>query len=234
MADSAATRSIKTVVDELLAKTRNSQSERTRWLQLAFDAYRDLRLYVLPDTVHTKLDMSAINTVDLPEDCLNIVAIGIPKNGQLWTLTQKDEMIKTTTLVGLTETLDSDEGEGVEISNNTMTGYSTVGGVNKSGYYSVDWEKRRIWLNGFDRTSVVLVYVSSGASSSDLSVPVVAVPAIENYVLWKHLFYLMDNKAPYYEQSYTTEKKKLKHLLGDNLQAIKDMIYRTSTPLFRR
>jgi len=234
MADSAATRSIKTVVDELLAKTRNSPSERTRWLQLAFDAFRDLRLYVLPETTHVKLDMSSINTVDLPADCLNIVAIGVPKNGKLWTLTQKDEMIKTTTLVGLTETLDSDEGEGVEISNNTVTGYSTVGGINKSGYYSVDWEKRRIWLNGFDRTSVVLVYVSSGVSASDLTVPVVAVPAIENFVLWKHLFYLMDNKAPYYEQAYNSEKKKLKHLLGANLQEIKDMIARTTTPLFRR
>jgi hypothetical protein len=239
MADTSGTRTLEDVVQILLVKTRRNESDYDLFLQLAIDGYRELRLHHVREGVKVvKKTPTSINTVDYPSDYISFVAIGVPLNGKLWTLSREDEIITTTTLSGGQETLDSSKGEGVDIPDYAWAGYGASGGNNIEGYYTLDDINRRIVLNSVTKTEVLLYYVSSGTDLTGTTyVPTKYVPALEAYIMYEDIKF--DRNIPSrIKQDLFREWQRLSIMAAEvdlpTLSEIRDEILKTTYPLPRR
>ena len=201
--------SVKQIVQKALWKAKRTEDQYYLFYECVCDGVRELRLHHVKEGLKlVKLTQSAIGTVDFPSDFVSFRAIGVPVNGEFHWLTMKDDMVITTTLVSQVETQDSEDGEGVDILDNTTAGFYAKGGVNVDGYYRIDWDGRRIFLNSTTRTEVVLAYISSGIElSEETYVPVKYEGALIAWAIWQEARY--DEKrlqvAQYYEQQYRNE-----------------------------
>jgi hypothetical protein len=236
MADTKGVKTIKQVVDGLLALKRASNGEYFRYYQMAINAYRELRLFHINERAFIKLTMDALNRVTLPDDFISFLSLSVPNNGKLYTLTRDDLIIPTKSGTAPSQTLDATDGEGVPINSIAYAGYMMRGGVNQDGYYTFDWENRQIILNGCERGEVILGYVSSGVSTTSTYVPAQAVPAIEKFIMWNDKMYMDEApaKIDYYKSLYDEEIDKLRMLEMPTFDEFRDEILRNMTPLPRR
>lgn len=199
----------------------------TKFYQFGIDGITQLKLYTLGETKVEKLEMDAdLNTVTLPSDYLKFIDIGIPIGGDLWSLTRRNKMIDTTTLLNGQETYNSDLNEG------DWTYYVQKGaGGRNSRYYTIDEKNRRIVISGIEVTTIWLVYISTGINVDEATYINRAVkPAIEAFVRWQ--FVLNDpkapaNKIPIYARDYRIQKNKLKRLKLPTLTQIRDSLAET-------
>jgi hypothetical protein len=107
--------------------------------------------------------------------------------------------------------------------------------VNYDGYYKIDWENRRIFLNRVTRTEVVLAYTSSGTSvTGETYIPVMYEGALIAYIIWQDARYDIQKAqaASYYESQYAREIALLDD--GPTLQEYLDVLYSTYTMLPQR
>lgn|SRR5512133_352973 len=236
MAELSGIRTLKQVVDGLLFKSSEPKENYMRFYQMAIDAYRDLRLFHSTDKVWLKCVPDSLNRIDFPSDMLQFVSLSVPINGLLYTLTREDLIVPTVTGTAPNETLDATDGEGVDVNKGYYQAYWARGGVNQEGYFTVDYNNRKIILSNVDRTEVVLCYVSNGVSSTNSYVPVTAVPAIEAYIMWKDKFYQRDTlpNIDYYFKQYEYECDRLDVLTEPTLDEIADAIRSTYTRLPKR
>jgi len=159
MADLSSIQLLRDVVKKALWQAKRPKTDKMRFLEFAIDGLREMRLYHVREGIKVqKSTPDSINTVDFPEDMEDYVAVGIPINGELWTLTRRDTIITTTTTVDEAETLDSTDGEGVAIDDSQPLTFAGRGGMNVHGYYYADWENRRFVINSNSRTC--LLYTS--------------------------------------------------------------------------
>jgi len=172
------------VVDEALLTSEKPESEYLRFHQLAVRGYIDLRIHAINEGRRIdRLTVSDINTVSFPEDFIDFIGVYVPVNGKIWELTRDDGIVTTTTSDEGTESLDSDEGEGVTIGSEYVSAYYARGGSNVKGYYTVEWDRRRIKLINVTEDTVLLVYKSSGVNASgNTYIPVQYIPAIMAYI----------------------------------------------------
>lgn len=182
---------LKHIVKKALWQARRTQNDYTMFYELAHRGYRELRLhYVREGVKFAKLTPDSINCIYFPSDFIDFVALGVPVDGKFVTLTRKDDIIATTTLVGAIETLDSVSGEGTDLLDSDTYGFYARAGYNLDGYYKVDWDNRRIIVNSVTRTEVILAYVTSGTeTASDTYVPVKYEPALIAYIVWQDSCY---------------------------------------------
>ena len=227
---------LKAIVQSALWQAKRPKSDYRRFFEFAYRGYRELRLHhVQEGTRFAKLTASSINTIGFPEDMVDFVGIGVPFNGKIDWLTRNDDIVITTTLVGAIETQDSVEGEGVDIPVPCIYDLHAKGGVNLDGYYKIDWENRRIFLNSNLRTTFVLAYRSSGTNvTGETYVPVKFDSVLIAWIVWQDARYDTQKLtiAPYYEQQYKNELVMLDE--GPTIEEYLDTMYSTYTMLPQR
>lgn len=173
---------LRKLVEEVLVEEETPIRAYARYKIAAIRGLTELHLLHLDKHKEAWLPVSTIETVTLPDDFVRFEAIGVPIHGRLWTFTKDDKIITPTGLIGGSEALNSDRGEGVEKEVNFDPGYTTGGGYN-TNYYKIDLDNNRIILQGTDRTEVLLYYLSSGVSIDTATyVPLQAVKALKKII----------------------------------------------------
>ena len=193
--------------------------------QLVIEGYSELSLFHMDNIEVVYLRMSSAKTVDLPEDYVDYTKIGIPVQGKLRVLTNRENVLLPRTFadgepVGNTD----DENPGTEsvffvdhFRNGQFTAglYGMPGGLDNA-YYRIDRESRTIVFSGsIPRSEVVLEYISSGVKlGGTTQIPREAVPALRAYVLWTMID--TDNKFPANEKerrknNYLEEVEQLRY-----------------------
>ena len=191
--------------------------------QYAINAVREIHMLHAKTRKVIKVDVDTqTNTIDWPDDYLGLCFLGIPKNGQVWTLTRNNDIIITTSLINGQETLNPLQGEGVPIKDGSTYGYGAHGGKNKF-YYTEDEVNRRIFLEGVNPKNIILGYISSGIEDKDTLIPVKYKDIIIAYVRWKtyereDIFNA--NKAQYFKNEYMEAVSKLKVFEGPTLDEV--------------
>lgn len=160
-----------------------SMNQYKRYMQWAIRKVTDMGLNISNHGIRTAyIQMNDNKTVDLPADYINYVKVGIRLNGQIWTLTRRDEIILPQTVENGAEVLDTANGEGVTINRGVPSNvlyygdmwrgyyvnspYYAIGGGYNGAYYTEDKDNRRLVINGsVPRSEVVLQYISSGIST---------------------------------------------------------------------
>jgi hypothetical protein len=197
---------------------------------------RDLKLFTVKGERVVRLQMDAINCIQIPQDYLSFMWLGVPIHGRIWTFTEDNGIIIPQTLTNGTETLNNTKGEGYSRvegkfnADGSRNGYSkgiynTTGGKN-SYYFKFDLENRRIILDTIVRTEVTLCYKSNGISASGQTlVPVIYEEAIMAFQKWhynegiKNMSWAQSGKNEYLE-----ECAKLKFLESPSLEVLYDVI----------
>ena len=92
--------SLSSVVNETLWFTDRKDSDYRKAYQHAINGYRELAKHHLADCVRTaKLTMDTNYIASFPDDMLQWVKVSISKDGVKWPLTQKRDLINTTSTV---------------------------------------------------------------------------------------------------------------------------------------
>lgn len=215
------------ICNGLVYKMRLQPYYQTLFFQYGIDAVTQLKLYSVGETKVVKLEMDTdLNTIQLPNDYMKYVDIGVPINGKLWSLTKENTIIDTTTIVNGAETYDDDIGEGDWdfLLENGAGGYNTR-------WYKVDEKNRRIVISGTTVTTIWLVYISTGVNTSEPTYIHRAMkPAIEAFI--RHENAKDDpntpaNKVFYYSKQLKIEKAKLKRLKYPTVNELRDALAKT-------
>lgn len=224
---------LENLVDEALLLNNRPESDFKKYLQIAIRGYTDLRIHVVTEGKKTsKLTVNDINRVNFPDDFISFVSIGVVEGGKVWLLSPDKEFVSTTTTTGGTETLDSDQGEGVDIANDyTSKGYYVRGGVNLKGYYQIEWDKRRIALVNCSAQTVLLAYKTSGISlDGQTYIPVKYVMAMQAFIAWWSIandITVPVSQKQMAEQTYIRMVNKLRKAEGPTLDEWEQGIYKT-------
>jgi hypothetical protein len=192
--------------------------------------YKQLNQFSLNMPKVAKLYMNNINCIDIPEDYMGFVSLGVPYKGRVWTFTRDDKLINPDGFVCGEDTLDGETGETTVIGNTTIAGYGVVGGGNDY-YYKIDLPNHRIIINGFPRTTVTLNYISTGISmSSETWIPRIAEEALIAWCQWQRIVYddtVSGNIKAQYKQEYIEKENEIKFSEMPTLDEFYDAIYST-------
>lgn len=196
-----------------------------RYLKWAIDCYNDLTLYRFPSIKTVELKVKDNFTVDLPDDYVDYVAIGVMLSGKLWTLTRNDRLYPkpiqdcNVPLETATKDLNSQFAGitpygyifGGSFRNGQYVGeqFAYGGGWNHQGYYHVDIANRRIEFSNVIRgKKILLEYIANGVSCDGTAeVPFASVPVFTSYIHWMKAEH--DNKVP---ESFKERKRQLYYI----------------------
>jgi len=225
------------VVNKVFLKSKRPLEEKTRFIEFAIDGYRYLNLSTIKNGFKiVKIAPNALNRYDFPSDMEEFVGIGIPYKGTIWPLTRRDEIIPTTTLVQGDDTLDSTAGEGVDLPIAQSDTVYSEGGVNAYGYYTLDEEHREFIIVSSSLTEVLLSYISSGISNTDVTyIPGKCIPVLEAYILWQDKVYTLPsdlNVSREYERLFGDRIKELNRIGAPSLEEMADA-WRTGNALVK-
>lgn len=157
------TTTLKDIVKKAVWQGKRPRTDYWLLFELAVDAYRYMNLHVVNNGKEWKklTPDATMHTIDFPADFEDFIGVYVPIGGQLYPLTRDDSMVMTTSMNGIYETVNPASGEGVALKSNITPTPSSPGGVNLQGYYNIDWNNQRIFINGTDG-EVVLLYKCSG------------------------------------------------------------------------
>jgi hypothetical protein len=192
MADISSLYTLDQIVKETLLtipKNQRSDEDYDRFLNFAVSGVRWLSLHVTKESKQiVKIVPNAINRYDFPSDMEEFIGLGVPVNGKIWWLTRNDEIITTKTVVGIDESLDTEDEEGVSLPTAQSDTWGASGGVNLQGYYTLNYEDREIIINSNTRSELLLAYSSSGISNTNISyIPAKYNECIIAWILWKNV-----------------------------------------------
>ena len=182
----------------------------------AVDCVRDFHLYDSPNYVSSKVSVSALGIIEMPDDMLGFNGLFVAQNGEWWSFSQKDTLVNTTTTTLGVEGHDSDFGEGEAVQDPKTSDYGGVGGVNDY-YYMLDWKARRIFCEGITSDTVLLKYVTSGIEVSGTTyVPIYVLPLIEDYLLWHECYWIpgLERFAAEREKKYLRTEYRIRNLIN--------------------
>lgn len=210
---------------------QNDMGNYLRYMQWAIRVYKELNLFHLRQPRYVKVAMSDINTVDYPDDWLGFISVSVPVNGQYWTMTKNGKLIVPMSIACGEETLDEDEGETVIIGDGDEIVGFPIGGGRNNYYYRLDDDNQRIIINGFNRSTVILAYRSTGIRVDGQNfIPKVAEEAM---IAGVHALRLRHNsKATRGDKAdaeirYELEQEKLEVAKRPSLDDVFDAIYET-------
>ena len=187
--DSNALVNIEEAVTEFLLNYKKTTEDYATYLSHACRLLQDYRTHDSTEARSEKVSVSALGIIEMPDDLIRVKDVCVAINGEWWTMTEKPNMVNTTTFTGLVEGHDTDFGEGVAIRDGVTTTYGARGGVN-AYYYMTDYNARRIFCDGIVSDTVLLKYVSSGVSITDTTyVPSLMIEMLHNYLLWKETYW---------------------------------------------
>lgn len=238
MADTSGWITIKHMVQELLLETGREQGYHKRFMHYVINGIRDLNLFHFDNVKTVKVTANDIGVISMPSDYVSFIALSISHGGIMWTLTRRDDLVRTTTLDNGEETLDSDVGEGVAIDKGVNRGYKTVGGKNDY-YFTIEERKNRFIVRGIPTRTLFLQYISSGIDleeGNDTQIPVKAKQSLKLWVMYQDA--LMNDKVNknlvgIYENQYEKEVSKLDTLELPTADELRDMIYETYSNIRR-
>ena len=160
-----------------------------RYLQYAINIYKEyISMGINPTVEVVYADIDSMGHVDMPSDYEYYTKVALLINGIYYTLTRNDNMpinrridtcgdeVEDTLVVAtqLTEATAFDYGYGYAFASHYRAGnyvgelYGLGGGFNQAGYFTEDWKFRRFQFSDVPLTSVVIEYVSNGASQGSL------------------------------------------------------------------
>jgi hypothetical protein len=207
--------SIENVVSRFLFKYKKPTEDAFIFTEHACNCYRDFRLYDSDQVVTAKIAVSANKIIEMPSDMQTFVDLCIPINGAWWSFSERREIVNTTTYTGLVEGRDEAEGEGADLATPRTTGYAARGGINDYNYM-LDWQARRIFVDGIESDMVVLFYTSSGIETSGVTlVPEMLTPLFDSYLLWK---------SSYWQPELIRERDSLKKDYDETRLSIRNLI----------
>jgi hypothetical protein len=218
---------IETVVSRYLFKYKLPTDDAFIYTEHACDAYRNFRLYDSDQVVTAKVTINANKWIDMPSDMQTFVDLCTPIGGEWWSFTEKRYIVNTTTFTGLVEGRDEDVGEGADIVLPRTTGYAATGGVNDYNY-TLDWSARRIYIDGMESATVVLLYTSSGIEVTGVTqVPDMLIPLFDTYMKWKSSYWLPElvRERGALEKDFTNTRLSLRNLINSmNYNQWRDLI----------
>uniref|UniRef100_A0A6H1ZVC5 Uncharacterized protein n=1 Tax=viral metagenome TaxID=1070528 RepID=A0A6H1ZVC5_9ZZZZ len=227
MAHTAAIIPIEQVVSRFLFKYKRPLDDAFIYTEHCCNAYRDFRLYDSDQVVTAKVSINANKWIDMPSDLQTFVDLCTPISGEWWSFTEKRYIVNTTTFTGIVEGRDESFGEGADLSVPRTTGYAASGGVNDYNYM-IDWEARRIYVDGMESATVVLLYTSSGIEMSGTTqVPELLTPLLDAYMLWKSSYWIpeMIRERQALEQDFTKVRLSTRNLINSmSYSAWRDLI----------
>lgn len=185
MASTNAFINLNDLVDRFMLRKKLSTDDAVLYFEHASEAYRRIRRQHSNESVTAKVTIDSLGIIEMPDDMMGFINLFIPVGGELWSFSDRPRMVNTTTLVSGVETRDADQGEGVDLEYSLTWGYGATGGYNNYNR-TIDWEARRIFVDGLKSDTAVLVYESSGLNlNGETLVPEDCVPVIEAYVMWQ-------------------------------------------------
>lgn len=236
MASIDALRPLEDVTREFLLMYKRTTDDYVLYLSHASACVRDFRLYHSNEVITAKVTVTANKLIEMPDDMIGFNDLLVPFNGRFWSFTQQKDIVNTTTFTGAVEGRDEDEGEGADILHSITDGYGARGAVNDYNY-TIDWNARRIFVDGIESDTAVLKYVSSGITvGAETTVPELMVPVIHAYLLWRETYWLPEftRERDMRERDYEKEIFKARRfinslnydqfrdiLLGSNHQSVK-------------
>lgn len=238
MAELSGVKTLPQIVEEYIFLTKKPMDEYTRYMQLAINGFKEAKLFHLKGFAKiVKMTVSDIKTIDLSTltDYISFIAVGVPLNGEYWWLTERDAICFTQTGT----TLDSDDGEGVDVNDSYFFGYQASGGVNREGYFKIDEANRRIVLNKLQstRTEVFLLYVSTGVNAGEATyVPERVKNMLFSYINWKDKLFTDQNPnlMAMAKDDYFGEVDKLRYLETPSIQEFRDALMSVTNQLSDR
>ena len=227
---------INDVVDGFMFAHKLPTEDAVIFTEHACRCYVDIRMNHSNEFNTLKVTTDANGIIEMPDDLIKLHYVFIPVGGEWWSLTERPLIVNTTTISSGLETQNSLEGEGVDIADPQNITYGGTGGANEY-YYMVDFEARRIFVDGMNSGDAVLRYISSGLNlDGNTLINVACVPVIESYMMWKKAWWdgSSANERDYRKQEYKDEVLKLrlnnfmptKERLSDALNGMN-----TTTPL---
>lgn len=184
--DSNALVSLEYILASVKAYLQTDDRQDEFLMQLIMDCVCDLNTFHadLSGNLTVTLDVSSINTVDLPTDFVDYIVIGYTVGNKIVSLSYNPRL-------AIPQTEDCGElTTPYPLSSNQempLERHYGAGGITTMEY-KIDKRNRRIILSGtIPNSQVILEYISSGISNQTV-VPRYAVPAIRSYVYWMRCF----------------------------------------------
>lgn len=238
MADSSGWITLKQMVREIQLETGKDMGEYKKLMHHVINGVRDLNMFHFNNVKTVKVTCNDIGVINMPSDYVKYVALSINDGGTMWTLTRRDDLVRTTTEVEGAETLDNDIGEGVAIDTGNDLGYRTVGGKNDY-YFTVDERNNRFIVRGVPTRTLFLQYISSGVDLDDgnaTQIPVKIKQSLKLWVMYQDI--MMSGKSNknllgmYYDM-YKQEISKLEFFDLPTADELRDIIYSTCNVIRR-
>jgi len=234
------------IIDEALAGVRDFDRKREREAAMYFlRGYREWRIFNSRSLVETWLPVTPIKTVNLPDEMMEFLSIGIPVAGEMFTFTLANGIVAPLE-DPLDQALDSTIGEDDELLRSLQYSYG-ANAVNDEYYFRLDEDGRRVILKkaamdlyaNSDRDEILVRYITTGVSDLDHTmVPGTAYNMLVAYVEWK----LVASMPTVYKGDYREEKhreylhevEKFQLLDMPTIDELYDVIFETSSQTPRR
>jgi hypothetical protein len=228
------------IVDEALLAVGDNERRRYGEAVMYFHrGYRDFNLFHNEAVTERWEPITPVHTVNLPEDFVRLLWVGVSLNGELFSFTRSNKIISPVDSP-LDETLDESRGETEAIVRTPTSGYGAKA-VNMEYYYTLDLERRRLVLKrpaiavtkSSDRSEVLIGYVSHGVRQMDNTyIYADAANMLVAFIEWK----LTEGKAgsvPAYliemkKQNYIESQRMYETLNMPSIDELYDAIYETS------
>lgn len=228
------------IVDEALLSVGDSERRRYGEAVMYFHrGYRDFNLFHNEAVTERWEPITPVQTVDLPEDFMRLLWVGVSINGELFSFTRSNRIISPVDSP-LDEELNEERGETEGIVRNPTSGYGAKG-INDEYYYTLDLERRRLILKApastiakhSNRSEVLIGYVGHGVRQMDNTyIYADAANMLIAFIEWK----LTEAKAgsvPAYliemkKQNYIESQRMYEVLNMPSIDELYDAIYETS------
>lgn len=176
--------------------------EYDRLLDITIGLFTDLNIHHLRQVRQAYSDVNTdLNQVLMPNDCVDDIAIGIIVNERLYVLTENPNISLVVTEDCGEETRDTDTSDSniygaTNSTNSAVNGWTYINsstplyglsGGFEDVYYILDWENRRIRLEGnvVSPSKIYFQYISSGVSlTSETVIPLYVKKALVAGVRW--------------------------------------------------
>lgn len=217
---------IGSIVDDVLNDLGIYTEENyVRYKQFVIRGVAEINLFHLRNTKTVTLPISAINTVNLPDDFIDYTSIAICVDGREWTLTLNENICITDD----TDCSVEQGNTGYEEIVSPTPSYGASGGYNVS-YYRIDKQRNRIVLQkSIPGADIKLTYITNGIDyNNETLIPLVARESLIAYTHWKHVQH--DPMAPLNvkqmnKDDYFRETRKLRQLeYSFTIDELKDAI----------
>jgi hypothetical protein len=223
MAQTSGTVKLEELVNGFLWQSNRPREDYRRLFKIATDGVRDLNiLHTKEGRTTAKLTMDVNLTVPFPDDMIGFVSAGVPVKGRYWAYTRDDSILD----VADRDTSGDDATAG---DYGYLWTYGAQGGVNKEGYYKVNYKTRTILFDHIDRTDVILVYTSSGVNTDeDTYIPVMYEPLLYAYIAYMESLYRNDvpmNAKVMFKENYDIQVNIFNTLQASTLDEWYDTVY---------